>query len=113
MTCVQHTRNKELSDCILLSTVGLDPAGPAFDSRPLPAGLNPTCADLVDVIHTNGPRFLVFGLGSLRPVGHIDFYPNGGSKNPGCTVDLFGGFINLGGLFTKVNDSLHTGNRSQ
>ena len=46
-------------------------------------GLNPSCADLVDVIHTNG----LAGLGLFKPCGHIDFYPNGGTNQPGCTSD--------------------------
>ena len=45
------------------------------------AGLNPSCADLVDVIHTDGPF-----LGLFTAVGHniIDFYPNGGHNQLGC-----------------------------
>jgi len=42
------------------------------------AGLNPSCADLVDVIHTDSL------LGLFTAVGHIDFYPNGGHNQPGC-----------------------------
>lgn len=85
---------------------GLDPAGPAFDDRPPSVGLDQTSADLVDVIHTNYPSLLVFGLGAFRPLGHIDFYPNGGSQQPGCTVDPFGGIVNPAGIFTGENSSL-------
>ena len=58
---------------------GLDPAGPLFVDRDWSARLNPSCADLVDVIHTDGSF-----LGMLKAVGHIDFYPNGGYNQPGC-----------------------------
>ena len=47
--------------------------------RDVSAGLNPSCADLVDVIHTDG-----LFLGMLKALGHIDFYPNGGYNQPGC-----------------------------
>ena len=38
-------------------------------------------ADYVDVIHTDGGAY-----GFLRPMGHTDFYPNGGSYQP-CSCD--------------------------
>ena len=59
--------------------------------------LTPDSASLVDVIHTNGalepcvvcdtPR-----CGALPPLGHLDFYPSGGSVQPGC---VFGGILNI------------------
>jgi len=36
-------------------------------------------ANFVDIIHTNGN-----GLGLIKPLGHIDFYPNGGIAQLKC-----------------------------
>jgi hypothetical protein len=36
----------------------------------------------VDVIHTDGATRLHSGFGYLEPLGHVDFYPNGGSAQP-------------------------------
>ncbi|XP_072280374.1 pancreatic lipase-related protein 2-like isoform X2 [Pyxicephalus adspersus] len=63
---------------------GLDPAGPYFQNTPPEVRLNPEDAVLVDVIHTNGWSLHSFGFGMLEPVGHLDFYPNGGQLMPGC-----------------------------
>jgi hypothetical protein len=58
---------------------GLDPAGPTFEgSGDKTIGLNPTSANLVDILHT------AFDLGTTRDIGHLDFYPNGGRNQPGC-----------------------------
>ncbi|XP_060593386.1 inactive pancreatic lipase-related protein 1-like isoform X2 [Ruditapes philippinarum] len=62
---------------------GLDPAGPAFEYWPEITRLDKNDAVFVDVIHTDGD--LVGGIGMMRAVGHIDFYPNGGKVQPGCT----------------------------
>ena len=47
------------------------------------AGINPTSADFVDIIHTDG-KSLIYHYGQMRPLGHLDFYPNGGGTQPGC-----------------------------
>ena len=66
---------------------GLDPAGPLFDyHRDIQIGLAPTDADLVDVVHTHGKGGPILNLGTLRPLGHVDFYPNGGGDQPGCII---------------------------
>lgn len=46
--------------------------------------LSKSDAELVVAVHTNG-NFKGF----LEPIGHIDFYPNGGVIQPGCN-DLIG-----------------------
>jgi hypothetical protein len=67
---------------------GLDPAGPWFEGREDPTvGLNPTCADSVDVIHTNGLPGIILNLGTMNVLGHVDFYPHGGGRQPGCILD--------------------------
>ncbi|XP_078245727.1 pancreatic lipase-related protein 3 isoform X1 [Pogona vitticeps] len=64
---------------------GLDPAGPLFHDTPAEVRLDPSDAQFVDVIHTNkGRLFFDFASGINQPCGHLDFYPNGGERMPGC-----------------------------
>ncbi|KAG0441703.1 hypothetical protein HPB47_015881, partial [Ixodes persulcatus] len=56
---------------------GLDPADKGFKKE----HLNTTHADFVDVIHTS-TGFVKLGM--RDPIGHVDFYPNGGGHQPGC-----------------------------
>merc|ERR1712227_281878 len=87
---------------------GLDPAGPRFvdgpylDAIPELADniLTKESADYVDVIHTNGgfePCVVCtnFRSGTILHIGHVDFYPDGGSVQSGC---LFGIDARPGGL---------------
>ncbi|EDO39031.1 predicted protein, partial [Nematostella vectensis] len=65
---------------------GLDPARPGFDVSHAAVRLDPSDALFVDVIHTDaGTNFLEGSLGLSRPCGNLDFYPNGGKSQPGCT----------------------------
>ncbi|XP_043336444.1 lipase member I isoform X4 [Cervus canadensis] len=66
---------------------GLDPAGPQFSGKPANGRLDYTDANFVDVIHTD-----TNGLGIKQPLGHIDFYPNGGKKQPGCPKSIFSAY---------------------
>lgn len=63
---------------------GLDPAEPHFAQAGKPVRLTPEAAKYVDVIHTDANGFIHGGLGIIERVGHVDFYPNGGTDQPGC-----------------------------
>uniref|UniRef100_A0A803V6V3 Lipase I n=1 Tax=Ficedula albicollis TaxID=59894 RepID=A0A803V6V3_FICAL len=65
---------------------GLDPAGPLFTGEPPEHRLDPTDAQFVDVIHSD-----IDVLGFKKPLGTIDFYPNGGMDQPGCPKTFFSG----------------------
>lgn len=45
--------------------LGLDPAGPLFESQHIQARLDSTDANFVDVIHSNGENLILGGLGTL------------------------------------------------
>ena len=48
--------------------------------------LAPTDAKFVEVIHTDIGQTLLFGVGNPDSLGHIDYFPNGGSRSPSCTL---------------------------
>ncbi|KAG7305080.1 hypothetical protein JYU34_010540, partial [Plutella xylostella] len=59
---------------------GMDPAGPSWRLNPL--ALNREDARYVEAIHTDGNI-----LGIFDPIGHANFYPNGGmNPQPGCLI---------------------------
>jgi len=70
---------------------GLDPGGPGFDGLSPGRRLDKTDAMFVDVIHTDtqNTSLSLYGRGTAIAVGHVDFYPNGGSDQPGCTMQRF------------------------
>ena len=100
----------------ILWLLGLDPAGPLFDS--VRTSLDKSDAKFVDVIHSDGAEVLAgaldtfsklgkeFGklrtistmdsLGTLKQQGHVDFYPNGGLHQPGC--------MKTGGKFSHYSE---------
>ncbi|XP_043289456.1 pancreatic triacylglycerol lipase-like [Venturia canescens] len=63
---------------------GLDPALPCFEQVTDVYRLDPTDAKLVDVLHTSATEKWTVGFGNVEPLGHVDFYPNGGKRQPGC-----------------------------
>ncbi|EFA00197.1 phospholipase A1 member A [Tribolium castaneum] len=58
---------------------GLDPAAPGFKDIEAKLKLDANDAKMVDVVHT-----YMKVLSLAQPVGHVDFYPNGGRRQPGC-----------------------------
>jgi len=89
----QHQKNHELIGRLS----GLDPAGPRFVDGPYLEAipelkrniLTKESARFVDVIHTHGgfkPCVVCtkIKLGTILQLGHMDFYPSGGSVQPGC-----------------------------
>ncbi|XP_011631174.1 uncharacterized protein LOC105423202 isoform X2 [Pogonomyrmex barbatus] len=71
---------------------GLDPAGPLFESQDPRVRLDATDANFVDVIHSNGEQLILGGLGSWQPMGDVDYYPNGGKMQSGCS-NIFVGAV--------------------
>ncbi|XP_068082337.1 pancreatic lipase-related protein 2 [Anabrus simplex] len=73
---------------ILIARItGLDPASPIFKNQMLldpSRKLDKEDAHFVDVIHTDGSPDFLNGFGLLQPLGHVDFFPNGGREQPGC-----------------------------
>lgn len=61
----------------------LDPASIYFSDIDASFRLDKSDAMFVDVIHTDTSSTLGFGI--KEPVGHVDFYPNGGKNQPGCS----------------------------
>ncbi|MCL4124859.1 UNVERIFIED_CONTAM: hypothetical protein GTU68_060683 [Idotea baltica] len=65
---------------------GFDPAGPLFYDKSSDERLDPSDASFVDVIHTNSCPVYTSCAGLAQPTGNVDFYPNGGVHQPGCTL---------------------------
>ena len=83
------------NDIIYYWYTGLDPAGPLFEGYSPKVRLDKTDADYVDVIHSNGDSLIIGGLGAWEPIGHVDFYPNGGKAQKGCQNLLIGGLYDF------------------
>lgn len=65
----------------------MDPAQPLFENLDKAVRIDTSDAAFVDVIHSNAKPTIPFvGFGMMRPVGHVDFYMNGGADQPGCEV---------------------------
>lgn len=72
-------KNYKLKTGIKISRItGLDPSGPCFRNLGPEDRLDKSDVDFVDVIDTN-----IDGYGMAAPVGHVNFYVNGGEYQPG------------------------------
>ncbi|XP_056638643.1 pancreatic triacylglycerol lipase-like isoform X2 [Diorhabda carinulata] len=81
---IGYTLQKEFN-LTLGRITGMDPAEPHFSKAKPPVRLDRTAAKYVDVVHTDASQFIRGGLGILESIGHVDYYPNGGTDQPGCT----------------------------
>ena len=72
----------------LPSQPAFDPPFPSFEGPTARRRLNKNDALFVDVIHTNARSNRNKAVGFEIPLGHADFYPNGGSVQPGCEISI-------------------------
>ncbi|KAL3268284.1 hypothetical protein HHI36_007405 [Cryptolaemus montrouzieri] len=89
---VGYTLQKEFN-LTLERITGLDPAEPHFGKSQPPVRLDKTAAKYVDVIHTDASPILLGGLGIVERIGHVDYFPNGGKDQPGCSMRTYQHFI--------------------
>lgn len=89
--CIGHSLGAHLcgsassqSDILYERISAIDPAGPYFENEDSAVRIDTSDAKFVDAIHTNGGSLVQSRFGIKMPVGHIDFYVNGGEFQPGC-----------------------------
>ena len=96
--------------------LALDPPGPIFEANSEITRLGPNDAKAVQVFHTDAG-----GAGYYPPCGTVDFYFNGGRKQPGCSDldDIISGNV-IGcshfygrNFLTALNQRVSTGFRFQ
>lgn len=77
-------RNLKRKNESIARITALDAASPQFENEHIDVRLDRSDAQFVDVIHTDSKTFVVRGYGIKKPIGHIDFYPNGGYEQKNC-----------------------------
>lgn len=77
---------QEFATDLIYRISGLDPAGTFFDTADPAARLSPDDAQFVDVIHTDTVGFSHSG--TTINLGQVDFWPNGGRDQPGCSGNV-------------------------
>merc|ERR1711971_1303615 len=63
---------------------------PFFELATEEGRIDKSDGEFVDIIHTNSGNLWEGCLSIPKPLGHVDFYPAGGSHQPGCTEICFG-----------------------
>lgn len=80
---------RKLTQEVIDRITALDPAGYTYQGSNVHVSQDD--ATFVDAIHTSrGTNLLNGEFGMNQDVGHVDFYPNGGSDQPGCSTYLKG-----------------------
>ncbi|XP_045495939.1 lipase member H-B-like isoform X2 [Colias croceus] len=72
---------KKLTGHSISRLTGLDPAGPCFRNLGPEERIDKSDADFVEMVATN-----IDGYGMAAPVGHVNFYVNGGEFQPGDLI---------------------------
>lgn len=92
MNCIGHSLGAHVCGSLGASLngeidqiIGLDPASPLFTVSNTDGRVDTTDSQFVHIIHTSGGF-----LGFKSSIGHADYFPNGGSSQPGCGIDLVG-----------------------